>query len=167
MRFATLLLAFVILLVAGVHASHAAVRIADDRGGQIGAYLDKYHGLRSSGETVIIDGYCASACTLVLGMVPHNKICVTTRASLGFHAAWDPDTNGHEVINRGATRMLYAMYPSSVRRWITAQGGLKAQVILLRGEELMSMYRSCNPDMRTADAGTGHAQPQSANADTR
>jgi hypothetical protein len=159
MKFATLLLASVILLFAGVRASHAVVRIADDRGGQIGAYLDKYHSLRTSGETVIIDGYCVSACALVLGMVPRNKICVTARASLGFHAAWDPGANGHEVINRGATRMLYSMYPSSVRRWITAQGGLKAQLILLRGVELTSMYRPCNPDMKTADAGIGHAQP--------
>jgi hypothetical protein len=158
MKFAVFLLSSVILLAAGVGASHAAVRIADDRGGQIGTYLDKYQSLRTSGETVIIDGYCASACTLVLGMVPRNKICVTTRASLGFHAAWDPGANGHEVINRGATRMLYSMYPSSVRRWITAQGGLKAQVILLRGDELMGMYRSCN-DMKTADAGTVRARP--------
>jgi hypothetical protein len=157
MKFAALLLASFIVF-AGASASHAAVRIADDRGGQIGTYLDKYQSLRTSGETVIIDGYCASACTLVLGMVPHNKICVTTRASLGFHAAWDPDANGREVINRGATRMLYSMYPSSVRRWISAQGGLKAQLILLRGEALMSMYRSCDLDMKTADAGMRHAQ---------
>ena len=143
MKLAALLLASVILLFAGVSASHAAVRIADDRGGKIGVYLDKYHSLKTSGETVIIDGYCASACTLVLGMVPRNRICVTSRASLGFHAAWDPDTNGREVINPGATRMLYSMYPSSVRRWIAAQGGLKAQVILLQGQALTGMYRSC------------------------
>ncbi|HET7887084.1 MAG TPA: hypothetical protein VFL62_12725 [Bradyrhizobium sp.] len=154
MKLTALWLACVILLFAGLSASHAAMRISDDRGGRIGVYLDKYQGLRTSGETVIIDGYCASACTLVLGMVPRNKICVTPRASLGFHAAWDPDASGHQVVNPGATRMLYAMYPSSVRRWIKAQGGLKTQLILLRGEALMSMYRSCNLDMRTAEAGT-------------
>jgi hypothetical protein len=33
---------------------------------------------------VIIDGFCASACTIVLGTVPHDKICVTCRAKLGF-----------------------------------------------------------------------------------
>ena len=153
MKTAALLLASVVLLFAGIRASHAVVRIADDRGGQIGTYLDKYRSLRTSGETVVVDGYCASACTLVLGMVPRNRICVTTRASFGFHAAWDPDANGREVMNRGATRPLYSMYPSSVQRWITAQGGLKPQVILLRGEELASMYRACNPDMKTADAG--------------
>jgi hypothetical protein len=158
MKFAALLLASVILFAAA-GASHAAIRIADDRGGRIGTYLDKYHSLRASGETVIIDGYCASACTLVLGMIPRNKICVTSRANLGFHAAWDPDGNGREVVNRGATRSLYSMYPSQVRRWITAQGGLKPQVIYLRGEELMSMFRACNLDMRTADAGAGRTQP--------
>ncbi len=40
---------------------------------------------RDRKERVIIDGICNSACTLVLGIVPLNRICVTPRASLGFH----------------------------------------------------------------------------------
>ncbi|MBE0703359.1 MAG: hypothetical protein IH582_09345, partial [Afipia sp.] len=80
MRFVTGLLAGVLLL-AGLTASHAVVRIADDRGGRIGTYVDKYQNLRTSGETVVIDGLCASACTIVLGAVPHDRICVTSRAS--------------------------------------------------------------------------------------
>jgi hypothetical protein len=149
MKFATVLLAAALLLV-GVHASSAAVRIADDRGGKIGTYLDKYHSLRTSGETVIIDGYCASACTMVLGIVPRDRICVTSRANFGFHAAYDLDANGHEVTNSGATRTLYSMYPSLVRRWIAARGGLKPQLIFLRGEELMSMYRPCYLDAQAS-----------------
>jgi hypothetical protein len=39
------------LLLAGVGASHAVVRIANDRGGQIGRYVDRYHQLRASGQT--------------------------------------------------------------------------------------------------------------------
>ena len=46
------------ILLAGSGASGAAVRIEDDPGGQIGAYVDRYEGMRSSGEMVIIDGYC-------------------------------------------------------------------------------------------------------------
>jgi hypothetical protein len=126
------------------------VRITDDHGGQIGTYLDKYHSLRSAGETVIIDGFCASACTIVLGMIPRDKICVTSRASLGFHAAWDLDANGREVINPGATRMLYSMYPSLVRRWIAARGGLKQRLIYLHGEELMGMYHPCYLDAQAS-----------------
>ena len=113
-----------VLLLAGMGASHAVVRIADDRGGRIGTYVDRYQGLRSSGETVIIDGLCASACTIVLGAVPHDKICVTSHANLGFHAAWDFGANGRAITNPEATQMLYSMYPSPVRRWIAQRGGL-------------------------------------------
>jgi hypothetical protein len=149
MKFVTCLLA-VALLLAGVRASHAAVRIADDRGGQIGTYVNKYRGLRTSGETVIIDGLCASACTIVLGAVPHDRICVTSHAALGFHAAWDFGANGREVTNRDATQMLYSTYPSPVRRWIAARGGLKPQMIFLRGKQLMSMYRPCYLDAQAS-----------------
>jgi hypothetical protein len=145
MKFVTGLLAAVLLL-AGVGASHAAVRIAEDRGGRIGTYVDKYQVLRSSGETVVIDGLCASACTIVLGAVPHDKICVTSHASLGFHAAWDFGANGRAVTNPEATQMLYSMYPSPVRRWIAQRGGLTRNMIFLRGKQLMSMFRPCYLD---------------------
>ena len=149
MKFVTALIAGVLLL-AGVSLSHAAIRIAEDRGGKIGTYIDRYQGLRGSGETVIIDGLCASACTMVLGAVPRERICVTSQAVLGFHAAWDSGANGRAVTNPGATRMLYSIYPSSVRRWIAARGGLKPQMIFLRGKELLSMYRPCYLDAQAS-----------------
>jgi hypothetical protein len=149
MRFVTGLLAAVLLL-AGVASSHAVVRIAEDRGGRIGTYVDKYQGLRSSGETVIIDGLCASACTIVLGAVPHDKICVTSKANLGFHAAWDLGANGRAVTNSEATQMLYSMYPTQVRRWIAQRGGLTPRMIFLHGRQLMGMYRPCYMDARAS-----------------
>ena len=142
MKIATGMLAAVVLL-AGIVASHAAVRIAEDRGGRIGTYVDKYESLRSSGEQVVIDGLCASACTIILGAVPSNRICVTSRATLGFHAAWDVGARGRVVTNREATRMLYAMYPMRVQRWIARHGGLTRHMIFLRGAQLQSMYRPC------------------------
>jgi hypothetical protein len=142
MKFATALIAG-LLMLANLSSSQAAMRISDDPGGKIGAYLDKYQGLRSSGETVVIDGLCASACTMVLGSVPRERICVTSQAVLGFHAAWDSGADGRRVTNSGATQMLYSLYPSSVRRWIAARGGLKPQMIFLRGKELTSMFRPC------------------------
>jgi hypothetical protein len=148
MKIVTGLLAAVLLW--GVGASHAVVRISDDRGGRIGTYVDKYQGLKGSGETVVIDGLCASACTIVLGAVPHDKICVTSRASLGFHAAWDLGAGGRPVTNREATRMLYEMYPSSIRSWIARRGGLKPRMIFLRGRELASMYRPCYMDAQAS-----------------
>jgi hypothetical protein len=142
MRLATGLLAAVLSLV-GMAPSHAVIRIADDRGGRIGTYVDKYQGLRTSGEAVIIDGLCASACTIVLGAIPHDKICVTSHATLGFHAAWDFGANGRAITNPEATQMLYSMYPSPVKRWIAARGGLTPHMIFLRGKELQALYKPC------------------------
>ena len=55
----------------------ATVRIADDRGGNIGEYWSRFTALRDAKEQVVIDGICSSACTMVLGIVPRERICVT------------------------------------------------------------------------------------------
>jgi hypothetical protein len=140
----------VLLLLAGMGASQAVVRIADDRGGRIGTYVDRYQDLRQSGETVIIDGLCASACTIVLGAIPRDRICVTSHAMLGFHAAWDFGNNGRAVTNPEATQMLYAMYPSQVRHWISQRGGLTPHMIFLRGKQLEAMYKPCYLDAQAS-----------------
>ena len=137
------LTAAVVCLVLSTTVASAQIRIANDTGGRIGTYIDKYQGLRSSGENVMIDGLCASACTIVLGAVSPEKICVTSRASLGFHAAWDFGPNGRVVTNTDATRMLYSMYPRSVQHWITARGGLNSRMIFLHGKQLAALYRQC------------------------
>src|SRR6201994_4968684 len=163
MKFVTGLLAAV-LLVAGVGASHAVVRIADDRGGRIGTYVDRYQGLRNSGEVVIIDGLCASACTIVLGAIPRDRICVTSHAALGFHAAWDFGTNGRAITNPEATQMLYSMYPSSVKRWINARGGLTPRMIFLRGRQLEAMFKPCYLDAQASVTKTPLDAPAPAPA---
>src|SRR6187401_822346 len=100
------------LLLAGAGTSFAVVRIADDRGGQIGRYVERYEQLRASGQTIMIDGLCASACTIVLGAIPNDRICVTPNANLAFHAAWDFGARGRTIPNAGATKQLFVMYPS-------------------------------------------------------
>ena len=146
-KYLAILFAAAIMLV-GVRASDAAVRIGQDRGGRIGAYVDKYQGLRSSGEMVMIDGVCLSACTIVLGSVPRDKICVTSRAKLGFHAAWNPASNGRRITDPEASHTLYSMYPFEVRRWIDQRGGLSPHMIFLSGRDLVAMYRPCDLDSR-------------------
>ena len=93
------------LLLAGVGTSHAAVRIANDRGGQIGRYVERYDQLRASGQTIMIDGLCASSCTIVLGAISHEKICVTRNANLAFHAAWDFGARGRAITNPRANHI--------------------------------------------------------------
>jgi hypothetical protein len=132
------------LLLAGMGAAcQAAVRIANDRGGPINSYLVGYEELGASGQTVMIDGLCASACTIVLAAVPRDRICVTSKANLAFHAAWDFGDRGRTITDLAATRMLFAIYPMEVRRWIMRHGGLTPRTIFLRGKQLHAMYRSC------------------------
>jgi hypothetical protein len=134
-------------------AAEAQVLISGDRGGRIGTYVDKYQGLRTSGETVIIDGLCASACTIVLGALPPERIYFTSRAVLGFHAAWDFGANGRMVTNSEATNMLYNMYPPPVRRWIAARGGLKSKMVFMKATSLAAMgYQRYAPKQTYASA---------------
>jgi hypothetical protein len=89
--------------------------------------------LRQSGERIVIDGPCYSACTLVLSTIPHNRVCVTRRAILGFHAPRLVDDYGREYLAPEATREVVAAYPASIRNWISRHGGLRQRPILLRG----------------------------------
>src|SRR5882757_11536568 len=111
MRIAALLGAVVAALT--ISNASAAVRIKADPGGQIGPYLENLALLRSSGEKVIIDGPCLSACTMLLGVIPRNRICVTPRARLGFHAAWHPGDDGRPIVSRGGTQLLMEVYPAA------------------------------------------------------
>lgn len=133
----------VAMVVAAPRLASATVRITDDEGGQIGAYWTRYMALRASGEQVVIDGKCDSACTMVLGIIPHDRICMTGNAKLGFHAAYRPGFLGFEVINDPATRTLWNLYPVPIRQWIAHNGGLGLQMIYLSGPELFAMYRQC------------------------
>src|SRR3954449_3004459 len=121
-----------------ISTAQGAVRIKSDPGGQIGPYLENLVALRSSGERVVIDGPCLSACTMVLGVIPRDRICVTSRARLGFHAAWHPDDSGRPIVSRGGTQLLMEVYPAAVRRWIARRGGLNQRMMYLSGRELAS-----------------------------
>jgi hypothetical protein len=81
------------LVLADTGTSHAVVRIANDRGGQIGRYVDRFEKLRASGQTIIIDGLCASACTIGPRRDPLRQNLCNAECqsrfprSLGFRAA--------------------------------------------------------------------------------
>lgn len=121
----------------------ADVRILSSPGGQIGPFLDLFEVVSASGQRVIIDGPCLSACTLVLAIVPPKRICVTRRAVLGFHAASSSDWRGRRILEAEASQAVLAAYPPAVQRWIRRQGGLSSRMLLLRGRELATMYRRC------------------------
>jgi hypothetical protein len=124
--------------------ARAEVRILASRGGQVGPFLDLFERVRASGERVVIDGPCLSACTLVLSMVPNDRICVTRRAVLGFHAARSIDQRGHQYAEPEASELVLQAYPARVRGWIRRRGGLTSRLLLLRGGELATIYPTCS-----------------------
>lgn len=138
-----LLLAFCAVLTA---PAHAVYRITRDFGGLVDEYKARYALLRDRGERVVIDGICNSACTLVLGIVPLNRVCVTPRASLGFHAAYIDKrwTAGMHVMSMSGTADLVAHYPREVKDWIARMGGLTPQMKRLRnGSQLWTVLDPC------------------------
>jgi hypothetical protein len=123
--------------------ARAEVRILASPGGQVGPFLDLFERVRASGERVVIDGPCLSACTLVLSVVPDDRICVTRRAILGFHAARSIDRRGRLYSEPEASALVLEAYPAPVRGWIRRRGGLTSHLLLLRGRELAAIYPSC------------------------
>jgi hypothetical protein len=131
------------LMFAAALPASADVRILASPGGQIGPFVRLFSGVSESGERVVIDGPCLSACTLVLSMVPRQRICVTPRAILGFHAASSRDYYGQRVLEPEASDVVLSAYPAAVRHWILRRGGLSSRMLLLRGRELAAMYPRC------------------------
>jgi hypothetical protein len=138
----TVVLAAALWIFASLLA-RAEVRILASPGGQVGPFLDLFEEVRNSGERVVIDGPCMSACTLVLSMIPSERICVTRRAILGFHAARSIDPRGRIYAEPEASRLVLETYPGPVRNWIIRHGGLTSRLLLLRGRDLAAIFRSC------------------------
>jgi hypothetical protein len=138
------LLAVLFLSVAAAAPALGEIRILSSSGGAVDDYLSIFAQFRRTGERIVIDGPCLSACTLVLSTIPSNRICVTSRAVLGFHAPRyiDPRT-GRSFLAKSATRAVTSSYPPKVQAWLKRKGGLSRTVVYLRGRELAGLYRRC------------------------
>jgi hypothetical protein len=136
-------LASAVLTALTIGSADATVRIRDDMGGLMTDYASRFATMRQSGERVVIDGPCFSACTMLLGMLSRDQVCVTPNAVLGFHAAWNFDDTGRRVTSASATQALIDVYPPRIRSWLARRGGLSPRMKFLRGQELASMYPLC------------------------
>jgi hypothetical protein len=135
-----------VLLLLLTNPASAEVRITRDFGGYLEEYKAKYAQLRDKKERIVIDGICNSACTIVLGIVPLERVCVTPRARLGFHLAYFDRrwTAGLRVTSVSGTAELMAFYPPPLKDWIARNGGLAAQMKHLRnGADLWAVVDPC------------------------
>ena len=134
----------VVVALSAATPAFAEIRILGSPGGEVGGFLKLFEVLRESGERIVIDGPCYSACTLVLSTIPRERICVTRRAVLGFHRGRLFDHEGNEyTVPPSLNAAVVDVYPEPVQRWIARRGGLTKKLIMLRGAELYRHYPRC------------------------
>jgi hypothetical protein len=133
------------LVLGDAASARATVLIGNDPGGPVGGYMQRYASIRDSGERVVVDGECLSACTLVLALVPRERICLTTNAVFGFHAATARSEWRFPGAGSAATRALWELYPEPVRRLIAEKGGLSETMVYLSASELAPTFPLCKP----------------------
>ena len=112
----------------------AEVRILASPGGEVGPFLDLFERVHASGERVVIDGPCLSACTLVLcDRAGRAHLRDAPRGARLPRRALDrparPDLCRAGSLASGARRPIRA----PVRGWISRHGGLTSRLLLLRG----------------------------------
>ena len=155
MRITSLLTAAAAAATVFSSSAHATIRLANDPGGLIAAYEHRFVRARATGEHVVIDGSCLSACTLAVGLVPREQVCATPKAVLGFHAAWTPTPWGQKQVSGPATQHMMNIYRPDLQAWINSHGGLTPHMIFLKGSDLAPIVAPCS-DAEIAAARTAH-----------
>lgn len=95
--------------------------VRGEPGGNVAAHYYKYQQVAAQYDRVVIDGMCKSACTMLLGVVPLDRICITPRGYFMFHAGHD---RGNRMFNQRATQTMLAAYAPEVRDWVTRHHAL-------------------------------------------
>jgi hypothetical protein len=133
------------LLPAHSYAGGRTIHIRHDTGGDVALYRIKAQVATDLGIRIVIDGLCASACTLLTG-VPRDQVCVTGRARLHFHRARlaRPVKHGGALL-REINDAIFENYPPGIRRWIRRHGGLSDRMLKMPPSEVARHFRPC-PD---------------------
>ena len=125
--------AVAVVCMAANTAGAETIDVNDSHGGSVAAYDTRWAGLAQRCVSVRIVGPCQSACTVLLGHIPHSRICVTPEASFGFHQAHLPQ----------ATATLWRSYSSGIKGWIKAHGGLTREFIWMRAPDTYRFFHKC------------------------
>jgi hypothetical protein len=121
-----------------------------DPGGILGEFLQNYSEARERGDHYVIDGLCISACTLITGEIPNDRVCITPYAKLAFHSAATIDPFGGRTFSKEGSELLWLIYPDNVKEMLKAHGWQSPddehlQLLWIDGKELSSIYKPCPP----------------------
>lgn len=106
-------------------------------GGRVPEHLEQGRRFLREGRRVVVDGVCASACTM---MIQENRVntCVTRRAMLGYHKILNEYSDGwvgqHDH-----------KFDQDVAEWLKEAGGTPRQpgVIYMPNEVARKIYGEC------------------------
>lgn len=93
----------------------AAMVIHDDPGGRIPDYARDV----AAAHNVVINGPCASACTLFLA---HPKVCATKKAKLYFHRPFRTNPDGSKRFSPAYDEEYLSQLPVKVRVYVEKRG---------------------------------------------
>ncbi len=126
------LVCMVTMLGASIAAAET-IDVSDSHGGSVAAYSQRWKELGARGVNVRIVGACQSACTVLLGYIPRNHLCVMPAARFGFHKAHRPDM----------TEVLWHAYAPDIRGWINARGGLTPDFKWMGAPDTYRYFHKC------------------------
>ena len=123
-----------ILFGAVLPAWAETIEVVYDNGGRLSDYAARWAIHRREGAHVRVAGPCYSECTVLIGQIPRDHICVTPEASFGFHLADVPAT----------TAALWKAYPTDIKAWISRHGGLTHEFLLLQAPDVQLFFPACH-----------------------
>ncbi len=140
---ATLLATLVVFVTTAIYSYGAPYRtyhktIRFDRGGYVLQYALAMKKLERSRGRVRFAGRCDSACTIYLGL-PKSQLCATPASAFGFHLPY----GGSARANKMAKNYMLRSYPSWVRSWLNANGGLTTRIKVMRYADVRGHLPQC------------------------
>ena len=112
--------------------------VAGNGGGSVEVFRRRWEVVSAMGLNVVVDGECASACTLIFANVPPERVCMTSRASFGFHAVTFMGVPAPDETKRFVEDM-----PAIVQNWLNQHGPLTTKLIYMKPEDLRGHFRYC------------------------
>lgn len=108
-------------------------------GGDVYDFLRVGLKLQAAGTPIILDGVCASACTLLID-VDRKNVCITSKAILLYHKMTETDEDGHKTFHP-----LNYETPG-LNAYIASRGGLPdpdQELMMVPYEQALKFYKAC------------------------
>lgn len=92
--------------------------VVSNPGGLVDAFRRAALQMKLEGRRLVIDGDCASACTMAADLA-RPRVCITKRAVLRFHRAYEYDAKGRFLRRSDPS----GYYSPDIVAWVKERGG--------------------------------------------